>query len=169
MAAERHHFEEHGEKRVEELRASDEASSWEESVVGGLFQWVPPEVDRPKEGPVMKSLRAILCLVFALLLVGLLAFQAVAERPQSKEIRDKIMWGDPDDLVGCRKSGVLSREVNGPPDSEFISRPMPRMWTAELALSLGIDLSWCGYVVGRQEDRDSRTFMIRVPARSTRR
>ena len=57
----------------------------------------------------MKSLRAIVCLVAVLLLVGLLAFQAVAERPQAREIRDKVKWGDPDDIATCRSSGSKMR------------------------------------------------------------
>jgi hypothetical protein len=117
----------------------------------------------------MKSLRAIVCLVVVLLLVGLLAFQAVAERPQTREIRDKVMWGDPDDLAGCRKAGLRSREVNGLPDCEFIRRPMPRTGTPEMIPKLGIDLSWFGPVVVEHEGYDSRTFMIQVSERSIRR
>lgn len=60
----------------------------------------------------MKSLRAILCLVFALLLVGLLAFQALAERPDTREIRDAIRWGDPDEVGWSRKADGRHRQVN---------------------------------------------------------
>lgn len=50
----------------------------------------------------MKSFSGILCLLAALMLVALLAFQAAADRPRRKEIRDKVMWGDPDSPAGCR-------------------------------------------------------------------
>ena len=44
----------------------------------------------------MKSLRVIMRFAVVLVLLGFLVGQALAERPQTREIRDKVMWGDPD-------------------------------------------------------------------------
>ncbi len=57
---------------------------------------LPPGMERQKEGPIMKSLGVIMRFVVVLLLLGFLVGQALAERPQTREIKSKVMWGDPD-------------------------------------------------------------------------
>lgn len=79
----------------------------------------------------MKSLRAIVCLVAALLLVGLLAFQAVAERPQTREIKSKVMWGDPDEPAGCRRVDKWQKSLVGMPDYETTMTGLV-LWSEDL-------------------------------------
>jgi len=117
----------------------------------------------------MKSFKQIVWLAVVLLVTMLFALQAAAELPRTREIRDKFMWGDPDDLVGCRKSGLRSGEMNGRAVSESLTAPIPRVWTAELAPRLGVTLIWFPHVIFEQEKCDPGTSATQVLERRVRR
>jgi hypothetical protein len=117
----------------------------------------------------MKSLKQVVCLVVVVLITTVFALQAAAELPQKREIRDKFMWGDPDDLVGCRKPGLRSGEMNERSVSESLTAPIPRMWTAELAPRSGVTLIWFPHVIHEQENRHSATSATQVFERRVRR
>ena len=70
----------------------------------------------------MKSFKQIVCLAVLLLLVVLLASEALAERPQTREIRDKVKWGDPDSPAWCHKSNDWRRVASELPDRGFKMR-----------------------------------------------
>lgn len=105
----------------------------------------------------MKSLKPILCLLVMVLLAALLAGQALAERPEAREIKSKVMWGDPDEPAGCREVDLWWREVNGPPDCEMVlTRPAPRSTAFQEVQTLGVNMTLRGLEVGcgrHSEDR----------------
>ena len=57
----------------------------------------------------MKSFKQIVCFAVVLLITVLLALEATAEIPRTREIHDKFMWGDPDDIATCRQSENTAR------------------------------------------------------------
>ena len=110
----------------------------------------------------MKSLRAIVCLVAVLLLVGLLAFQAVAERPQTKEIRDKVMWGDPDEFGACRAAGgwwymAIECPDGGPVPMQVVSQS----GAVQEIKGLAVNITLLGLEVRRFHDTAGRTRAMR--------
>jgi hypothetical protein len=117
----------------------------------------------------MKSFKQIVCFGVLLFITMLFALQAAAELPRTREIRDKFMWGDPDDLVGCRKSGLRSEEMNGRPAAECLTAPIPRVRAAELAARSGVTLIWFPHVIFEQENRDPGTSATQVLERRVRR
>jgi len=50
----------------------------------------------------MRSLRGLTCLLGVVLLLALLVVESLAELPETREIKDKFMWGDPDSPVECK-------------------------------------------------------------------
>lgn len=67
----------------------------------------------------MRLIKAIACFFFLLVLVALPAIEARAERPQTREIRDKIRWGDPDEPAGCRGPLEWQKSVLEMPEDEM--------------------------------------------------
>jgi hypothetical protein len=92
------------ERTLKRIGPRDEAFHWRESDCRGPILWVPPKEERPEEGPIMRSLKPIGCLLVIVLFVSLVVSGAFAERPRTAQIKDFFMWGDPDDLWACRQS-----------------------------------------------------------------
>lgn len=110
----------------------------------------------------MKSVKPIACLVLVMLLVGSLACQALAERPQIREIRDQFMWGDPDEPAGCRQVGVWQEVVMESPDCEIaLTRLVPRSAAPQEAPTLRVNMTLLGLEVGWGHDPACRTRAVR--------
>jgi hypothetical protein len=78
----------------------------------------------------MKSLRGLTCFVVVILLLGFIVGHGLAALPDSREIKDQFMWGDPD----CPWS-----RSRGADRSEFGDSEQPHRSNGdEVAVSIGI-------------------------------
>jgi hypothetical protein len=99
----------------------------------------------------MKSFKQIVCFAVVLLITMLFALQAAAELPRTREIRDKFMWGDPDEMGASRKAGGLRYIAVEYPDrdkaaSQSISKPAPDDDVKRLCVNitlLGFEIRRC--------------------------
>jgi hypothetical protein len=57
----------------------------------------------------MKSLRGLTCFVVVILLLGFIVGHGLAALPDSREIKDQFMWGDPDWVESIRASDYPNR------------------------------------------------------------
>jgi hypothetical protein len=90
----------------------------------------------------MKSFKQIVCLAMVVLITTLFALQAAAERPRTREIRDKLMWGDPDEMGASRKAdGSRYIAVDCPARDGAVNQP-----TCES----GVDGEMTGLCVNKQ-------------------
>ena len=152
------------------LGTFEEALYHHESVDSGLFLRRPRDVERSKEGPGMKPLKLTGCLLLVPLLAGLFAGQAVAERPKTIEIRDKMMWGDPDEPAGSRRVGELPRAAIESGDRETIQpRSLPQCGRPQSVKTVWVTMTWLGFEVGLQQSREYRGRTIRISAPKARR
>jgi hypothetical protein len=118
----------------------------------------------------MRPLKPVCCLLVVVLLVGSLAFPVFAERSGIIEIRDKFMWGDPDDLMGCRGADSGWQEGNGIPDCAMIPA-MPVRWARDPQVLEGSCwyMVWFGFESLLQRKSECHSHTVRVYARITRR
>ena len=74
----------------------------------------------------MKSFKQIVCLAVVVLITALVAFEAAAELPRTREIRDKLMWGDPD--YPLTKERDCPWPVIGPGETAQMGYPAGQTW-----------------------------------------
>jgi hypothetical protein len=104
----------------------------------------------------MRSFKPIGYLLVVVLFVGLVVSGAFAERPRTTEIKDIFMWGDPDELAGCRQRDVEPRAASGPSDCEML--PSAYSQVAEL---LCLESLWFSLRVSFQRDTAFPASMAR--------
>jgi hypothetical protein len=66
------------------------------NVIRRLLLLSPSPMEPEQEGLQMRELKPVICVMVAVIVMGCLADQVHALRPPIREVRDRVMWGDPD-------------------------------------------------------------------------